>query len=115
MGNVRVVGCIVLDGHTQHVFWAGKYGILPEMLRSKDLAKANGLVQMTTFFAIIFGTALAGPLKDWLAPAQEAVQEAAQSANADLTGDLWKASLVCMGCRRLWMVCQFDVAQNTTG
>jgi MFS family permease len=84
---------LFLMGTHSTFFGPGKYGILPEMLRSKDLAKANGLVQMTTFFAIIFGTALAGPLKDWLAP----VQEAAASAKADLTGDLWKASLVCMG------------------
>lgn len=92
---------LFLMGTHSTFFGPGKYGILPEMLRSKDLAKANGLVQMTTFFAIIFGTALAGPLKDWLAPAQvvaqEAAQVAAQSATADLTGDLWKASLVCMG------------------
>ena len=29
-----------------------KYGILPEMLRSEDLPRANGVILMTTFLAI---------------------------------------------------------------
>lgn len=43
-------------------FGPSKYGILPEMLRSKDLPLANGIIQMMTFLAIIFGLALAGIL-----------------------------------------------------
>ena len=46
-------------------FGPAKYGILPEMLRSRDLPAANGVIQMTTFLAIIFGWALAGYAKDW--------------------------------------------------
>ncbi|QDU81418.1 Lysophospholipid transporter LplT [Polystyrenella longa] len=41
-------------------FGPSKYGILPEMLHNDDLPQANGLIQMTTFVAIIMGTALAG-------------------------------------------------------
>ncbi len=37
-------------------FGPAKYGILPEMLRSEDLSRANGLIEMSTFLAIIFGT-----------------------------------------------------------
>jgi MFS family permease len=81
---------LFLMGAQSAFFGPGKYGILPEMLRLGDLAKANGLVQMTTFMAIIFGTALAGGLKDALAPAAEAVESSA-------TGSLWKGSLVCVG------------------
>lgn len=43
-------------------FGPAKYGILPEMLRGKDLPRANGFILMTTFLAIIFGTAVAGIL-----------------------------------------------------
>ncbi len=45
-------------------FGPGKYGILPEMLRERDLPRANGWIVMTTFLAIIFGTACAGLLTD---------------------------------------------------
>ncbi|MDP7016094.1 MAG: MFS transporter, partial [Pirellulaceae bacterium] len=44
-------------------FGPGKYGILPEMLRRRDLPSANGVILMTTFLAIILGSALAGELK----------------------------------------------------
>lgn len=47
-------------------FGPAKYGILPELFRDRDLPTANGLIQMTTFLAIIFGTALAGAGKDLL-------------------------------------------------
>ena len=50
---------------TQSAFFGpGKYGILPEMLRARDLPAANGLIQLTTFLAIIFGAFAAGALKD---------------------------------------------------
>jgi hypothetical protein len=42
-------------------FGPGKYGILPEMLRERDLPRANGFMLMLTFLAIIFGT-VAGAL-----------------------------------------------------
>lgn len=41
-------------------FGPAKYGILPEMLRERDLPRANGFILMTTFLAIIFGTVVAG-------------------------------------------------------
>lgn len=47
-------------------FGPAKYGILPELFAGRDLPAANGLVQMTTFLAIIFGTAIAGFGKEWL-------------------------------------------------
>ncbi|HMO87501.1 MAG TPA: MFS transporter, partial [Lacipirellulaceae bacterium] len=45
-------------------FGPAKFGILPEMLRDVDLPRANGFMLMTTFLAIIFGTAVAGVLLD---------------------------------------------------
>ncbi|MBI5193291.1 MAG: MFS transporter [Nitrospirae bacterium] len=39
-------------------FSPAKYGIVPEMLPYKDLSRANGLLEMTTFLAIILGTAI---------------------------------------------------------
>jgi acyl-[acyl-carrier-protein]-phospholipid O-acyltransferase / long-chain-fatty-acid--[acyl-carrier-protein] ligase len=39
-------------------FSPAKYGIVPEMLPDKELSRANGLLEMTTFLAIILGTSL---------------------------------------------------------
>ena len=48
---------------TQSAFFSpAKYGILPELLPTTDLSRANGLLEMTTFSAIIIGTALGGVL-----------------------------------------------------
>ncbi|MBI2062034.1 MAG: MFS transporter, partial [Nitrospirae bacterium] len=41
-------------------FSPAKYGIVPEMLADKDLSRANGLLEMSTFLAIILGTSLGG-------------------------------------------------------
>ncbi|MBT7757109.1 MAG: MFS transporter [Rhodospirillaceae bacterium] len=46
-------------------FGPPKYGILPELFRARDLPTVNGIFQMTTFLAIIFGMATAGYARDW--------------------------------------------------
>jgi acyl-[acyl-carrier-protein]-phospholipid O-acyltransferase/long-chain-fatty-acid--[acyl-carrier-protein] ligase len=44
---------------TQATFFGpAKYGLLSEILPARDLARANGLLEMSTFVAIILGTAL---------------------------------------------------------
>ncbi len=60
-------------------FGPAKYGILPEMLRDQDLPRANGFMLMTTFLAIIFGTAIAGILLKYF------------------EGRLWVGSIACVG------------------
>lgn len=49
-------------------FGPPKYGILPEMIRQRDLPRANGIFLMTTFLAIIFGLSAAGALKEAFQP-----------------------------------------------
>lgn len=52
---------------TQSAFFSpAKYGILPEIFSDRDLTRANALLQMSTFVAIILGTALGGFLYDAL-------------------------------------------------
>ena len=53
---------LFLMGAQSAFFGPAKYGILPEMLRARDLPRANGFILMTTFLAIIFGTVVAGEL-----------------------------------------------------
>ncbi len=52
-------------GAQSALFSPSKYGILPELLPHHRLSWANGQLEMWTFFAIIGGTALAGPLLDF--------------------------------------------------
>jgi acyl-[acyl-carrier-protein]-phospholipid O-acyltransferase/long-chain-fatty-acid--[acyl-carrier-protein] ligase len=42
------------------LFSPAKYGILPEMLPARELSRANGLLEMSTFLAIVLGTSLGG-------------------------------------------------------
>jgi acyl-[acyl-carrier-protein]-phospholipid O-acyltransferase/long-chain-fatty-acid--[acyl-carrier-protein] ligase len=72
---------LFLMGAQSAFFGPAKYGILPEMLRDDDLPLANGIVQMTTFLAIIFGTAVCGLLK---------------TAIGETFADLWKVSAACV-------------------
>lgn len=61
-----ILAVLFLMGTHSAFFGPSKFGILPELLRESDLPKANGLFLMTTFLAIIFGTASAGYLKGFL-------------------------------------------------
>src|SRR6266568_2690025 len=40
------------------IFSPAKYGIVPEMLPDKELSRANALLEMSTFVAIVMGTAI---------------------------------------------------------
>jgi|688.fasta_scaffold03163_15 acyl-[acyl-carrier-protein]-phospholipid O-acyltransferase/long-chain-fatty-acid--[acyl-carrier-protein] ligase len=76
---------------TQSTFFGpGKYGILPELFSHKALTRANGLMVMTTFLAIIFGVVFAGKLYDQLVPKLEPPQ-------ATSFKYLWIGSLFCIG------------------
>ncbi len=92
---------LFLMGLQSTFFGPGKYGILPEMLDEQQLPRANGLVLMTTFVAIIIGTAVAGPLKDALVdPAVPGVQAAQK---------LWMASFICIGIAVAGTLCSLFV------
>lgn len=85
VGMVGTWTVLFLMGMHSTFFGPGKYGVLPELFRAKDLARANGVILMTTFLAIIFGTVTAGGLHDLLV---------GQSGSPH---NLWIASLVCIG------------------
>ena len=40
------------------IFSPAKYGIVPEMLPDRDLSRANALLEMSTFVAIVLGTSI---------------------------------------------------------
>jgi len=79
IGLGGMLAVLFLMGTQSAFFGPSKYGILPEMLRSADLPRANGVFLMLTFLAIIVGTALAGPLLELF------------------DKRVWVASLFCVG------------------
>ena len=89
LGDVGTWTVLVLMGVHSTFFGPGKYGILPELFDKGELPRANGLILMSTFLAIILGVVTAGLLKDLLVV-----------KNADGSADyrnLWIGSLVCTG------------------
>lgn len=64
LGMSGLLAVLFLMGTHSAFFGPPKWGILPELFAERDLPAANGIILMTTFLAIIFGTALAGVLVD---------------------------------------------------
>ncbi len=73
-----LLGILFLMGAQSSFFAPSKLGILPELFQSTDLPKANGMVVMTTFVAIILGTGVAGFILD------------------SFSDDLWVPGVVCI-------------------
>lgn len=88
-GYRGLLAVLFLMGIHSAFFGPSKYGILPELFPSKDLPKANGIILMTTFLAIIFGTVSAGFLGDLLVEPGQALVDAAPQ--------LWIGSMICIG------------------
>ncbi|MEI6526797.1 MAG: MFS transporter [Planctomycetota bacterium] len=89
-GNIGDYGTwtvLVLMGIHSTFFGPAKYGILPELFHHKNLPRANGLILMSTFLAIILGVVLAGAIKEALVTTDATGQE-------DF-GRLWIGSLAC--------------------
>ena len=59
LANIQpMLAAVFLMGLHSAFFSPAKYGILPEMLPEKELSRGNGLLEMSTFMAIILGTSL---------------------------------------------------------
>src|SRR6185436_11143823 len=56
------LGVLFLMGMQATFFSPAKYGIIPELVGDGDLSRANGLLEMSTFLAIVLGTAVGGPM-----------------------------------------------------
>ncbi len=87
-GYLGLLIVLFLMGTQSAFFGPSKYGILPEMLRTKDLPSANGVIVMSTFLAIIFGTASAGILNHVFVNREAPLVESAHR--------LWIGSAICV-------------------
>ena len=66
-GRLELTYLVLFLLATQATFFSpAKYGILPEILPDRDLSRANGVLEMSTFVAIVAGTAIGGLLFDAL-------------------------------------------------
>jgi len=57
-----VMGCVFLMGTHSAFYVPAKYGFLPEVFTPRMLSRANGIVESTTFLAVILGTTVGGVL-----------------------------------------------------
>ena len=76
---LALIGVLAMMGSHSAIFAPSKYGVLPELFREDHLRPVNGAVQMTTFLAIIFGTACAGIALD------------------KIGGSMWIGSVIAIG------------------
>lgn len=59
IGRLEITLAVLFLFALQATFFSpAKYGILPEVLPDRDLSRANGLLEMSTFVAIVVGTAV---------------------------------------------------------
>ncbi|HIQ20964.1 MAG TPA: MFS transporter [Planctomycetes bacterium] len=64
-GNIYLMLIVLfLMGAQSAVFSPSKYGSIPEIVRPDRISAANGLIGMTTMFAVILGTVAGGTLYD---------------------------------------------------
>ena len=62
-GHLQLTYAVLFLIALQATFFSpAKYGILPEILPDRDLSRANGVLEMSTFVAIVLGTAVGGYL-----------------------------------------------------
>jgi acyl-[acyl-carrier-protein]-phospholipid O-acyltransferase / long-chain-fatty-acid--[acyl-carrier-protein] ligase len=62
-GHIQsMLAVVFLMGLHAAFFSPAKYGILPEMLPERELSRGNGLLEMSTFMAIILGTSVGGAI-----------------------------------------------------
>lgn len=62
------VGAMVLLAVQSSFFGPAKYGVIPEIVEDRHLSMANGVINMFTNLAVIFGSLVAGPLCDLFDP-----------------------------------------------
>ncbi len=79
------------------LFSPAKYGILPEILPAGRLSWGNGIIQLTTFIAIIAGTAVAGPLLE------------------SLGGELYHVMFAVLGCTCIGLTASHFITKPPAG
>jgi MFS family permease len=79
-------------------FGPAKYGVLPELVETADLSRANGTLNMLTNLAIILGVTVAGPMTDLYFP------KSAAASGAAAEPVLWAPGALLLGVALLGLV-----------
>jgi MFS family permease len=64
LGPAIVLSTVFLMGTHSAFFVPAKYGAMPEILQPQSLSKGNGILESTSFLAVILGTVTGGILSD---------------------------------------------------
>jgi MFS family permease len=65
LGALLVMSTVFLMGTHSAFFVPAKYGVMPEILQPQLLSKGNGVLESTSFLAVILGTVTGGLLSSW--------------------------------------------------
>jgi MFS family permease len=65
LGPIVVLSAVFLMGTHSAFFVPAKYGIMPEILEPQLLSKGNGILESTSFLAVILGTVSGGLLSSY--------------------------------------------------
>lgn len=105
-----VLASLILISPQSAFFGPAKYSILPDIVDSKQLSRANGTINMFTYLAVILGCAIGRPLYDAYAPDKNAFPDSIQL--------LWLPGLVVLAVDIAGTVASFGIprlaAQNPT-
>ena len=90
LGNLWITLLALIALTCQSAFFGpAKYGMIPELLPSGDLSRANGIINMMTNLAVLAGTLAAGMIADAYSPLPDA-----ESVTGD--GMLWLPGAVML-------------------
>jgi len=92
------LGAFILLAIQSTFFGPAKYGVLPELVETSDLSRANGTINMLTNIAIILGVTIAGPMTDLYHP------KAALAAGVSADPILWAPGALLLGVAILGLV-----------
>lgn len=76
------LGALIALGCQSAFFGPAKYGMIPELVETADLSRANGLINMMTNIAVILGTVAAGIVADRYSPLPD-------ESGVQAAGTLW--------------------------
>jgi acyl-[acyl-carrier-protein]-phospholipid O-acyltransferase/long-chain-fatty-acid--[acyl-carrier-protein] ligase len=85
---ITLIALVLLTCQSAY-FGPAKYGMIPELVGSGDLSRANGVINMMTNLAVIAGTLAAGTIADLYSPRPDADGQAA-------VGLLWLPGLALL-------------------
>jgi MFS family permease len=93
LNGVDPVLALLFGGLGAAIYAPAKYGLITELLPSKDLVRANGFFESTTVCAVIFGTVLGGVL---IGPIMPHIELPAELSHFDNTPTQLVAGMLCL-------------------